>query len=165
MCGILPFLIDKKVNNSSSSTFNDWPQTFEGQKLHQISLKEEEIKFNKDFPGSMARFTDGKREFFLRHINKESRKLHPAQDCFRAYGYAINPLPVKLDNANRTWSCVRASKGEQDYRVCELIVDTHGNSWSEPSTWYWNALLSGTMQFNQTSGPWLAYVVAEEIES
>jgi len=155
ICGLMPFFSSVKESSKETADFKSWPTTFEGQPLGELPISEDEKTFNADFPGKMARFTDGSREILLRWIKRESRKLHPAQDCFKAYGYSTEPLPVKLDSENRAWSCIKASKINTILRVCELIIDEKGNSWSEPSAWYWNAL------FQKTEGPWLAFIVAE----
>ena len=67
--------------------FPGWPATFEGMPLRLLPKTEREGRFEQDFPGRIARFTDGRREIIVRWITQESRTLHPAADCFRGLGY------------------------------------------------------------------------------
>ena len=157
LCGVTPFLEVKESRTTNKSSFADWPETFEGQVLSEIPMSESEKGFHRDFPGHIARFQNGKNEIILRRIERESRKLHPAEDCYKAYGYKTEPLPVKLDQNKRTWSCIKATRNDQSYSVCEMIEDQNGNHWADVSSWYWNALLQNT------KGPWLSYIVATRI--
>ena len=51
-------------------------------------MSEVEQRFAARFPGAIARFSDGERVIVLRHVERPTRMLHPAADCFRGLGYA-----------------------------------------------------------------------------
>ncbi len=130
------------------------PETFEGIKIKQLPLSERESYFLEDFPGNIGRFSDGKREIIIRYVREATRKLHPASDCFRAVGYSTNPLPLKVDDDGKRWSCFSAARANEKLRVCERIYDDAGNEWTDVSAWYWTAL-------NELNGNWWAVTVAE----
>jgi hypothetical protein len=46
-----------------------------------------EERFAADFPGRIARFSDGHREIIIRWVARETRALHSASDCFKGLGY------------------------------------------------------------------------------
>ncbi|MCB0321129.1 MAG: hypothetical protein KDD60_09400, partial [Bdellovibrionales bacterium] len=67
------------------------------------------------------------------------------------------PRPLQIDREQHSWGCFLAIRESEKLQVCEIISDEFGNSWSDTSSWYWNAILSRTV------GPWWATTVAEEI--
>lgn len=141
---------------SAAGTFPGWPPTFEGRALTELPLTSREREFVRDFPGRIARFSDGYREIILRWVTAPTRKLHPASDCFRGIGFAITPLPLRRDFAGKPMGCFRANHGPEQLTVCEMIRDDAGNTWSDVSAWYWTAL------FNSSRAPWWSVVVAEK---
>lgn len=150
-----PFLFsgEKKVRVQMPNS-RAFPATFENQPLAELTLTEREKFFLEDFPGSVGRFSDGKREIVIRFVAEATRKLHPASDCFRAIGYETKPLPLKVDGEGKRWSCFSAVKASEQLNVCERIYDIGGAEWTDVSAWYWSAL-------NETSGEWWAVTVAE----
>jgi hypothetical protein len=132
-----------------------WPQSFAGRRLSRLALSEQEQVFGRDFPGHIARFSDGYREIIMRSVRIPTRLLHPAADCLKGAGYTITPQPLRLDTSGQPWHCVQAAQGGKRLQVCESIQDPQGRRWSDVSTWYWAALLG------QTHGPWLAVTIAE----
>ncbi len=140
-----------------SLAFPGWPATLQNNELIPLPLTEREEAFSRDFPGKIGRFTDGSREIILRWVTKDTRKLHPASDCFRGAGYAVHPLPVRVDSSGDHWGCFSAQRQSTSLRVCERIRDTSGVSFSDTSAWFWAATM-GT-----SSGPWWAETVAEAI--
>ena len=131
----------------------DWPTHFRDQPLTQLPLSELEQRFARRFPGAIARFTDGRRTLVLRQVNRPTRQLHPATDCFRALGYTIDrPRPV-VDDEGVQWSCFAAVRDGVRLHVCERIRDSEGNSWTDTSAWFWSAQYGG--------GPWLAMTTVE----
>ncbi len=145
-----------KQHKQQQDTFPGWPKTFENRSLTQLPLTSLEERFQKEFPGHIARFTDGNREIILRWIHQGSRRLHPASDCFKANGYALISQPLRTVGSER-WSTFIASRGNENLFMSERIVDQVGNQWSDASAWYWAA------QLGQSSGPWWAVTVAENI--
>jgi len=140
---------------STRYPFPGWPRTFDGRPLTTLSLDEGERVFAAAFPGRIGRFTDGTREFIIRWVARPTRKLHPASDCYRALGYAVDPAPLRIDGDQRRWSGFTATRQAYRVRVSERIVDESGNGWTDVSAWYWSALLQ------RTAGPWWAVTVAE----
>jgi exosortase/archaeosortase family protein len=141
---------------TASGPFPGWPKQFEGRRLEQRPLSEDEIRFAKGFPGRVGRFYDGRREIIIRWVLVPTRRLHPASDCLKGVGYRIEPGPLVGD---RLWSSFRAERNEKVLQVTEQIVDADGRTFPDPSAWYWAALLG------QSRGPWWSYSVAERSDS
>lgn len=120
----------------------------------ELPLSEREQYFAADFPGKIGRFTDGEREIVLRWVSTASRKLHPASDCYRGSGYSVTNLPIVREQDGAQWGCFRAERQAHDTRVCERIYDNAGNSWSDTSSWFWDAVRGNS------NGPWWAVTVA-----
>lgn len=143
---------------SRSMAFAEWPDTLEGQRLRPLALSAVEERFAAQFPGAIARFTDGRRNVTLRHVTKATRKLHPAADCYRGLGYAISNvrLAYRTDDAKpgALQRCFTASKGHRDLLVCEYIEDRTGQSYTDASAWYWESVTGNS------HGPWLAVTTA-----
>ncbi len=131
-----------------------FPTVFEGRPLRDLGLSDRERGFLADFPGQIGRFADGNREIIIRRVTEATRKLHSAGDCFTAVGYTTRPLPAKMDDESRVWSCFTAEKPDDKLRVCERIEGTGGGEWTDVSAWYWSA-------FGQENGEWWAFTVAE----
>ena len=138
-----------------------WPTTFEGRPLTPLPLGERDQRFARDFPGQVGRFHDGQRELILRHVARPTRRLHPASDCLRAVGFAIEPLPARRGPDGTTWGCFAARRASgagaaEHLTVCEQIRDaTTGRTWPDASSWYWPALAGGT------TGPWWSTTMVE----
>ncbi|HEU4710156.1 MAG TPA: hypothetical protein VFS76_01260 [Pyrinomonadaceae bacterium] len=151
---ILPLRATQSVA-SPRVAFSEWPAQFEGHALTPLQLTERELRFGKDFPGHIGRFTDGRREVIIRWVYEATRKLHPASDCFEGVGFSVRPLPLHVDADGARWSSFIATRGNERLRVRERIYTDTGESWSDVSSWYWAAL-------QETSdGPWWAITVAE----
>lgn len=137
--------------------FSGWPTSFENRALTQLPLTEREERFAHEFPGRIARFTDGRRELIFRWVTSATRKLHPASDCFAGIGYSIRPLPLKVDEAGARWGGFTAERGNDRFRVHERIYSDAGGSWEDVSAWYWAAAGGGS------HGPWWAVTIAEKV--
>lgn len=140
----------------STVVFPGWPTHFEGRALTLLLLSEREQRFGSDFPGHVARFTDGRREIIVRWVTEATRKLHPAVDCFQGIGYRVRPRPLRVDENGNRWSSFVANRDGQKLRVFERIHDETGKSWTDASAWYWAATTSGA-----TRAPWWAITIAE----
>jgi hypothetical protein len=134
--------------------FPGWPTHFEGKLLQPLPLTSLEQRFAENFPGRVGRFGDGQREIVFRWISSETRKLHPAADCFRGSGYSVTPKPIDVDLDGARWGSFVAARGEARINVRERIYDSAGNSWTDVSSWYWAALRK------QSQRPWWAVTVA-----
>ena len=94
----------------SDSLFAGWPHQFAGQSLRRLPLSERETRFLLEFPGKIARFTDGSRELIVRWVTTPTRKLHSASDCFRGLGFSISPAAAHADDRGQLWSSFVASQ-------------------------------------------------------
>jgi hypothetical protein len=133
------------------------PAVWQGQPLRPLALSEVEQRFARQFPGTLARMTDGRQVLVLRSVHRPTRMLHPAADCYRALGYAIARQQLQLDAERNLWRCFEAARARQHLRVCERIVDAGGTGFTDASAWYWAALLG------QSQGPWQAITVASPL--
>jgi exosortase/archaeosortase family protein len=132
----------------------EWPTHFQGRALIRLPMTPKESGWLKGFPGAAARFTDGEREVLVRRVDRPTRMLHPASDCFKGIGLAVGQAEVREIDGDR-WSCFTAGKGGTARQVCERIQDSGRRSWTDVSAWYWNAVLQ------RTAAPWWAITVAE----
>lgn len=131
-----------------------WPHELQGRPLVRVPLADSERKFLVGFPGDVARFTDGERDVILRWVTQPTRRLHPAEDCYRAWGHRVSAATIRADREGVRWRCFTAQKGGVERRVCEQVRDAEGAHWSDVSSWYWAAT------FDRTAGPWLVTTVA-----
>ncbi len=154
---IAPMLAPQNMAQAKlTSGFPGWPQTFEGRSLTELALTKREIAFAEDFPGRIARFSDGRREIILRWVATATRRLHPASDCFKGLGYSITPSAMQHAASGNPMSCFRAERGGEVLEVCEQISAASGSeTWPDVSSWYWPALLG------RSAGPWWSVVAAE----
>jgi hypothetical protein len=133
------------------------PAQWQGQALRPLALSEVEQRFARQFPGTLARVTDGRQVLVLRAVHRPTRMLHPAADCYRGLGYGIARQQLQLDAQRHLWRCFEAARSGQRLRVCERIVDARGTGFTDASAWYWAALLG------QSRGPWQAITVASPL--
>lgn len=155
LAALAPFVPWTTSAKPIERAFPGWPTHFEGRKLTPAPLSAQEENFQTGFPGRIAKFTDGQRTIVMRWVTGETRKLHPAADCFRASGYRVVALPLQKDAHEQLWGSFRATRGQESLQLLELIYDESGNSWTDVSAWYWAALLG------RSAGPWWAVTVVE----
>jgi hypothetical protein len=158
LCAIAAWLpaVGDEVRVEGVVGFPGWPAEWEGELISAVPLSESDVRFNRRFPGRIAKFTDGRRDLIFRWVTHGTRQLHGSADCFRGMGYTITPQPAVIDARRGTWSRFSATRGRQRLIVRERITDEHGGEWTDVSAWYWSALL------RQTRGPWMAVTVAEK---
>ena len=135
------------------SGFPGWPARFEEHTLHELPLTAQEQRFATEFPGRIGRFTDGRREIVLRWVADPTRKVHPAADCFRGSGYAVEPTPIQTIDGG-SWGTFDARRKGAQVHVREVIIAADGRRWTDASSWYWAAVR------DRTQGPWWAITVA-----
>lgn len=133
-----------------------WPTVFEGRSLAPAPPGPGDAALARDFPGRIARFTDGRRQIVLRRVARATRELHPARDCFRGLGYAIAPLAMRAVE-NGYASCFEAKRTNATLHVCERVTDAEGHVFADAPSWYWPALLGAS------PGPWLAAMTVERV--
>lgn len=151
----VPLVRCGQVERSQEPHFPGWPTHFDGRFLKRLDLSEQEKRFAQDFPGKIAKFSDGTRTIMVRWVARETRKLHPAADCFKGAGYRVSGATALSNSQSSLWGCFSAAKGTEQYHVSERISDNHGNGWPDVSAWYWSAILG------KSSGPWWAMTVIE----
>jgi exosortase/archaeosortase family protein len=136
--------------------FPGWPSHFEGKELKAEPLAEREVYFLRDFPGKVAKFGDGRRQFIFRWTNVATRKLHLSSDCFRGAGFEITPrAALGGEGGGPRYSRFLAVRGEEKLLVSERIYDEAGGSWPDVSSWYWAAVT------RRTAGPWWGVTIVE----
>lgn len=133
------------------------PTHWQGQLLRPLALSDVEERFARRFPGSIARLTDGRQVLVLRTVHQPTRMLHPAADCYRGLGWRVGEQRLQQDEDGALWRCFEVERAGQRQRVCERIVDTRGQGFTDASSWYWSAALG------QSAGPWQAFTVAEPL--
>lgn len=149
----------KPVERSSPKTFVEWPYEWNGMMLRPLALSEVELRFSDQFPGSIARMTDGQRMFIFRHITEPTRKLHPAADCYQGLGYEISQIELRQYGHDQSlWRSFLATRDGQTLRVYEQIKDANGQTYTDTSAWYWAAVLSAE------NAPWQAVTIAEVVQ-
>lgn len=139
---------------SASGTLPAWPHEFEGRPLTPVTLTADESRFLGDFPGAVARFSDGEHDILMRWVTQPTRRLHPAEDCYRGWGFEIAPSRIRADRDGGRWRCFAATRGGTTRQVCEQIRDAEGAHFTDVSSWYWDATL------RRTQAPWLVITVA-----
>lgn len=151
---VVPLLPSKKVQHLADTSV-EWPEYFEGIKLSEMELNSSELEWAKSFPGSVKKFSLANAQVLFRHVNHPTRSLHSARDCFRAAGFTISPLPIRIDQDRNRWGCFRAQRSDQDLVSCERIFGIDGINYTDVSAWYWNAML------DKSAGPWWAITLIE----
>lgn len=134
----MPFLKEKQDDNLN--TFKGWNKTFEGQKLVELPLTDNEKVFSKDFPGKISKFKTNNENIIMRYIEKPTRMLHSSSDCFKGIGYSIDFKPIEIDKTGIRWSSFIASKNGINLKVKERIFNK-SNNWTDVSSWYWENIL------------------------
>ncbi len=155
---LVPFLPVKSIQRDSLECFPGWPVQIDGKPLQQLELSEREERLARDFPGRIARFTDGEREFIIRWTTRSSRAVQSAWDGFHGLGYRLHFGPIWRDQQGHHWRTFEAKNSNETLRVLERIHDDTGNSWTDTSSWYWTVLLG------KTDGPWWVVTIVENIE-
>ena len=102
-------------------------------------------------PDHVERYREGRHEYTVRTIVEPSRRVHPAEECYRATGWHERALPMRVDS--RRWGCFEATRAAERVEVCETFVDRRGRSWSDAGSWWWSAL------FAPGGGPWRGVIM------
>jgi hypothetical protein len=138
---------------AGARNFPGWPRSYDGAPLTRLPPGPQDAWFTRDFPGRVARFTTPDKQVVIRWVNTPTRRLHPANHCFRGAGYSLAERPMRLTRNGGVMSCFTASKDTDVLEVCERIEAASGRTWSDVSAWYWGALL------RPDPGGWWSYVV------
>jgi hypothetical protein len=157
-CALLPLALPAQDPAPPAGTAaHEWPHQRDGRALQPLAVHPVEQRFAARFPGHIARFSDGRRVFVLRHVQRPTRMLHPAADCYRALGYRIEQPRLEHDAQARLWRCFVARHGDERLRVCERIEAGGGEAFADASSWFWAAALG------RSRGPWLAITSVESL--
>lgn len=128
-----------------------WPSHFRGMELAPLPLSVREEHFASGFPGALARFRCGEGELILRRVERATRMLHPASDCFQAAGFQMTRLSASVVAEDGLWQVWEARRGDEPpLLVCEQIRGADGELFTDVSAWFWHALR------RPESGPWMA---------
>jgi len=95
------------------------PTEWDGHPLRPLALSAVEQRFASQFPGQIARLTDGEQVLVWREVQRPTRMLHSAADCYRGLGYRIDDAKLERDSQERLWRCFVATQAGQRLRVCE----------------------------------------------
>ena len=144
LLGLLPSPADTTVPYLGTRV--GWTE-FEGRPLRELPLSAEDRRFFRHFPGSVARYSDGRRQLVVRRVTRVTRKLHPAWECYGAAGYKLSQ-PHVYDE----WSGFTATGPEGRLWVREHIEGPEG-VWTDTSQWFWSARWA----------PWWAVTVVERL--
>ena len=133
----------------------EWPLEWRGRALRPLARSPVEARFGASFPGRIARFAlaDSGEELVLRDVERPTRMLHPAADCWRGIGWRVDTAHLERDERATLWRCFEAAPpghAGARVRVCERIVDANGVAFTDTSAWFWAAALG------HSTGPWLA---------
>lgn len=107
-------------------------------------------------PGRPRIYESGGSVILLREMERPSRSVHPAEDCFRGAGYSIDYAPLWKDPYERNWRTFYATRDGRRWEVRQRIEGNHGWSGSDVSQWFWSAATG------QSQGPWKMWVVVKE---
>lgn len=133
--------------------------TFQGLTLplHPLPSTDEEIAFEKSFPGTLSSHRWGEDQVILRRVNEPTRRLHPSRDCLRAAGFETTDAFTVSSGDGTEWAKFYATRDGVRRTVYERIVsESDGSSWTDASAWYWSAL------WHPLNGPWRAETVISE---
>jgi hypothetical protein len=157
VCALWPLAGRTRVVAPQTPTAHEWPSVWHGDTLRPLALTAVEQRFAERFPGHIGRFAADGNVWVLRDVTQPTRALHPASDCFRGLGYRIEQARLEREADAHLWRCFIAERGDERVRVCERIVDAHGQDFIDASSWFWAAALG------RSSGPWRAMTRVEAL--
>lgn len=155
--GVAQTLMAPPANNEAPVSAIELPAAWNGTALRPLALSDVELRFARQFPGTVARLTDGQQVLVLRSVQRPTRMLHPATDCYRGLGYRIDGEHLQAAAGQAPWRCFVAERGGRRMQVCERIEDAQGQSFTDTSAWYWAAIAG------RSPGPWRAVTVASPL--
>ena len=151
---LMPLFAARDVGHIANVQVREWPHEFRGHPLIRVPLNHDEQQFLDDFPGAVARFSDGEHDILMRWVDQPTRRLHPAEDCYRGWGYEVSESKIRRDGDGTPWRCFSARTGARERSVCEQLRDLEGAHFTDVSSWYWAATLG------RTTGPWLVTTIS-----
>jgi hypothetical protein len=140
----------------SARPFRGWPSHWGGEALKPLPATALDRRWAAAAPGPMGRFSmaDGS-ELLLRWVAAPTRRVHPAEDCYRGNGYRVEPLgPTRRMAAEIRepvlWGRFEARRGAERVEVASVIVSESGQTYSDPGWWWWRVAGPGAVD----RGPW-----------
>jgi exosortase/archaeosortase family protein len=149
------FVPAKSASQPSFAEFEGWPRVYEGRPLTEVPAPTSVAEFYRRFPGKVAHFRSGSTRYVFRFLTEPTRRLHPAQHCYRASGFDTDPESACLREDGQRYGCFTARRGADTVAVSERVYDGHGGTWTDVSAWYWAAMLG------RSQGPWWVVTIAE----
>jgi len=135
--------------NATAISDVEWPTREGNTPLFEIAIPEDQADFLQHFPGSVKVFASADSIWIYRWVNRPTRQLHPARDCYRAAGWEVLEEKQILDTSGHRWSRTHLVHGTREMEIHEQIRDANGTArWTEPSQWFWDAALG------RSQGPW-----------
>ncbi len=156
IAALLPLLPRPGAAPTQEPPFPGWPAAYDGPAWRELELDARERRFFGGFPGRTTRRTDGERTVLLRWVLEPTRRLHPAQECYRGLGFDLRALPLQVEHG-ATWSAFVATRGAARWLVRERIFDAQGGEWTDVSSWFWSGLTG------RSRGPWFAVTLVEPL--
>jgi len=138
--------------------FPGWPDSFEGRPWTRIRRAEGPATVFAPLPMASAVFRQEERKVVLRWIPRPTRRVHPAADCFRARGYAVERARLVRDASGSTWSEFTVGREDERWRVRERLFSESGETWTDVSAWFWSVWR------RPGSGPWWAVTAVEPMD-
>lgn len=107
----------------------------------------------------MAQFrVEGSNEtVLLRRVHGATRKLHPAELCYRSFGWTCEPARAMRDAQGHLWSAFSArDKSGHMQQVRQAVFAYAGArgdladitdgaaSWADTASWFWAAAMPGS---------------------
>ncbi len=146
---LLPQVRSDVLEENARRPATEWPRALDGELLRPLAMNDIERRFATRFPGAIGRFASEEATWILRRVDRPTRMLHPAADCYRASGYAIHDERLSRGSGGLQ-RCFVAARDGVELNVCERIVDADGGTFTDTSAWYWAAALG------RSRGPWLS---------
>ncbi len=157
LAALLPLALGPR-DAPEAAPFPGWPAELAGEPLSPLELEEGDLFLAENLPGRLARFALGERgdrHVLARYVERASRHVHSARDCFRGRGFAIVPEPDREDTGDGRWSSFLALRDGERLRVLERVEDANGRVFTDVSGWFFAAL------FGRSRAPYWSFAVVE----
>jgi hypothetical protein len=155
VAALVPLTENKKIGKISTTFIT--PPGVDLSNFTEVQLIDKEKLLETSFPGATKRFESANQQLIVRYIVEPSRKVHPAEMCFRAWGYKIVWRPGRGGKNGRS-SCFEAEREGKRCLVCEQVIATDAESFPDVSAWYYQAILG------RTKGPWWSLLEVQKLD-
>lgn len=116
--------------------FEGWPTHFDGRPLTRLPDTPEEQRFYAEQPLLHARFSDGARIILMRWTGARLDGFHLAEECYRGFGFTLEPAYAHTGFDGRAETCFRATRAGAVHDVCEHIVDGDRRVFPDTAAWH-----------------------------